>query len=370
MSRGESRILLRRALAALVVVASVSSSVGVARADTRSRIAVAKQRLAALEAQIDNEQARVNALQLSLKSLSAEAALSRSLLSSIQMQLMQNRRRIEASQARYEAFRDAIDNTAAEAYMQGPGGDLVALISPGSVNALTDVYGYADSSAAKQAERARQALDLTAQLVSQRKQETALESKRADAVSRLTSQQDRLGADFVDEQTRLVHLAQARAEVGTLLVQLAKRLRAEELAAALAAASRGTPLSFGRWGQAFLSTIGAPVTRNDLVVMVAWQTAEYTTARWNPLATTYPMPGATRYNSSGVRNYVSLQQGLQATELTLAATGYGYEAILSDLRRSTDPMTTAQAINASSWCHGCANGAYVVNLIPTVEKYY
>jgi hypothetical protein len=104
--------------------------------------------------------------------------------------------------------------------------------------------------------------------------------------------------------------------------------------------------------------------------MVAWQTAEYTQARWNPLATTYPMPGSTVFNSAGVRNYASLSQGLEATRLTLRSAGYGYGAILSDLAASADPLTTAQAINASSWCHGCANGRYVVGLVPAVEAYY
>jgi hypothetical protein len=33
-------------------------------------------------------------------------------------------------------------------------------------------------------------------------------------------------------------------------------------------------------------------------------------------------------------------------------------------------MTTAKAINASMWCSGCANGQYVVDLIPSVEQYY
>ena len=76
------------------------------------------------------------------------------------------------------------------------------------------------------------------------------------------------------------------------------------------------------------------------------------------------------FNSAGVRNYASLGQGIQATIDTLRASGYGYEAILSDLAASADPYTTAGAINASSWCHGCAGGNYVIGLIPAVEAYY
>jgi hypothetical protein len=129
-------------------------------------------------------------------------------------------------------------------------------------------------------------------------------------------------------------------------------------------------MNFGRWATAFLGHIGAPVSRNNLVVLVAWETAEFTSAKWNPLATTYPMPGATSYNSSGVRNYVSVQQGLQATKMTLDQSGLGYEPIVSDLAHSADPMDTARAINASSWCGGCSDGQYVVELVPRVERDY
>jgi hypothetical protein len=82
------------------------------------------------------------------------------------------------------------------------------------------------------------------------------------------------------------------------------------------------------------------------------------------------MPGSTFYNGSGVRNYVSLQQGLQATRETLSRSGLGYEPIMSDLAHNADPMDTARAINASMWCGGCADGQYVVDLIPSVEQHY
>ena len=42
----------------------------------------------------------------------------------------------------------------------------------------------------------------------------------------------------------------------------------------------------------------------------------------------------------------------------------------ADLRASADPVETADAINASGWCHGCAGGQYVIDLVPAVEQYY
>ncbi len=105
--------------------------------------------------------------------------------------------------------------------------------------------------------------------------------------------------------------------------------------------------------------------------MVAWQYSEFTQAEWNPLADTLAMPGSTTFNSVGVQNYASLDQGLQATRYTLVNGPWlGYGAILSELAACADPMTTARAINASMWCRSCAGGEYVVNDVPKVEANY
>jgi hypothetical protein len=143
--------------------------------------------------------------------------------------------------------------------------------------------------------------------------------------------------------------------------------------ASLADITQGaSSVTYGTWAKLFLTTIGAPQCQNNLVSVVAWQAAEYTQARWNPLATTYPMAGAGVFNGASVRNYVSLSQGLQATALTLrtGASSYGYSWILYRLGTCADPSVTAAAINASMWCHGCAGGAYVTGLIPRVEANY
>ena len=45
-------------------------------------------------------------------------------------------------------------------------------------------------------------------------------------------------------------------------------------------------------------------------------------ARFNPLNTTLVLPGSTAYNSIGVQNYTSYDQGVQATVSTLRETPY------------------------------------------------
>jgi hypothetical protein len=130
------------------------------------------------------------------------------------------------------------------------------------------------------------------------------------------------------------------------------------------------PVTYEAWGRAFLATIGVPRCDENVVLTVAWETAESTAALYNPLATTHDMPGAGVFNSAGVRNYVSLSQGLEAARDTLGngAESYGYGAILSALRACASSETTAAAIRDSAWCRGCAGGAYVIGLLPAVRE--
>lgn len=52
-------------------------------------------------------------------------------------------------------------------------------------------------------------------------------------------------------------------------------------------------------------------------VWEAWARAEGGTARFNPFNTTEPWPGASEYNTAGVKNYPSAQAGIAATVATL-----------------------------------------------------
>lgn len=131
-------------------------------------------------------------------------------------------------------------------------------------------------------------------------------------------------------------------------------------------------ISWPQWAAMLLDRLHAPRCANNLIVMVAWAAQEGTDAGWNPLATTLDLPGATLFNSAGVRNYASLSQGLHATVLTLqhGLTTHGYGAIVQGLRACADPVITASAINASDWCRGCADGRYVTGVVTHVIAEY
>jgi hypothetical protein len=105
-----------------------------------------------------------------------------------------------------------------------------------------------------------------------------------------------------------------------------------------------------QWAQHFLTRLGMPLTSENVRLMVAWQQAEGTKAQYNPLATTQSMPGATRFNSVGVKNFASYEDGLTAN--VKAITNGRYENILAALRRGDSAVTTAQAIASSPWGTG------------------
>ena len=116
--------------------------------------------------------------------------------------------------------------------------------------------------------------------------------------------------------------------------------------------------------------MGAPRCHANLVVTIAWQAQEGTQAAWNPLATTHRMTGSTDFNDVGVQNYGSLEQGLRATQETIENgwSDYGYGAIIRSMKDCAGPLDTAAAIAASRWCAGCANGQYVIGIVPAVQE--
>ena len=186
-----------------------------------------------------------------------------------------------------------------------------------------------------------------------------------------------------DARRRLEAVRSAPVAADALRDSFALQTRVGDLEAQLASATAWTDLlatpgiddpaaaepTAGDWARMFLTTIGAPQCDDNVIAMLAWQAQESTSARFNPLATTYEMPGATAFNSVGVRNFVTIAQGLEASRATLElpVDTYGYAVILSSLRACAPAETTAWYVNASAWCRGCSGGTYLTALIPLVR---
>jgi len=114
------------------------------------------------------------------------------------------------------------------------------------------------------------------------------------------------------------------------------------------------PMSFF---DSIMKKLGVTITPEKQKFFKAWQRAENTDAKFNPLATTWKMSGAESFNSVGVQNYNSEQQGIDATVKTLKLS---YYTELTDKLKDDD--ITARELAASTtalskWSGG--NGQYV-----------
>jgi murein DD-endopeptidase MepM/ murein hydrolase activator NlpD len=112
-----------------------------------------------------------------------------------------------------------------------------------------------------------------------------------------------------------------------------------------------TPRNFA---VALLNAIGAPVTSQNLLAIVSWETAEGggfgNRAQFNPLNTTLQMPGSHAINAVGVQAYTSSSQGLTATINTLR--GGAYRGIVAALKAGNSAQAVERAVAASPWGTG------------------
>lgn len=111
------------------------------------------------------------------------------------------------------------------------------------------------------------------------------------------------------------------------------------------------------WGQALCQRLGVPASLQNDLFFRAWAQAEGGTAKYNPFNTTAKMPGSTTNinpngtpNSAGVQDYISAQQGFEATIKTLQ--NGKYNSILSALMVGTSARNCAYALEHSLWGTG------------------
>jgi peptidoglycan hydrolase CwlO-like protein len=175
-----------------------------------------------------------------------------------------------------------------------------------------------------------------------RRDEAAVEDDRRQAV---LAQADLDDQRFAVEQK----IAERAALLKEVVAKIKKILSAPELL--MRAGGKITQVT---WAQAFVKSLGMPMTADNVAAVVAWEMAEgghwYNTAYYNPLNTTQSMPGATIFNSVGVKAYTSWAQGLKASVITIR-NGY-YGGILDALRRGNDAQAVADAVAASPWGTG------------------
>jgi murein L,D-transpeptidase YcbB/YkuD len=94
--------------------------------------------------------------------------------------------------------------------------------------------------------------------------------------------------------------------------------------------------------------VGIPETTENIEIGVAWAQAEGSRALNNPLDTEQGEPGATDFNSAGVKNFPSWTEGIDATVTTL--TNGDYEAVIEAFKNpAASLMDKLNAVNSSPW---------------------
>jgi hypothetical protein len=99
-----------------------------------------------------------------------------------------------------------------------------------------------------------------------------------------------------------------------------------------------------------LDCLGAKPTKGNMDFMYAWRQAEAGRANFNPFNTTKKMPDTTNYNSVGVKNYKSVEDGIKATCDTLKL-GY-YTDIVNGLKNDVGLSKLSKMPSLKIWGTG------------------
>jgi cell wall-associated NlpC family hydrolase len=115
------------------------------------------------------------------------------------------------------------------------------------------------------------------------------------------------------------------------------------------------------WAEALANDLGNPAPdENTLRFINSWIRAEGTAAMYNPLATSQTMPGSTPFNSHNVQNFTSVEQGLEATVITLHSNFPGYADIAEGIR-TNDVERAFAGLVASPWGTQAGDVASIFN---------
>ena len=370
-SRNRSRSLLVALLGVgmvlSLILAQVASAVG-----TQERLDQARADLRTLEDQLASEREQVDVVARQLEALKQAVVQAEERYRELEVLLGRTDAQAEAASTEYEEVQQRLGGIIAEAYMGGTA-EMVAFIMDAESQAdLSDRLGLLSAIAVSNANLADRATQLAFDLEQRSDEIATVTADKAEVLKDLNQQKEDLKAASVKHQEAVRTMEQTRVDLFDLVDQLKEDLRLEDIQYLQQTFRGEASLPYGQWAELFLNEMGAPACRDNLIVVVAWQLNEGTSADWNPLATTYYMPGSTSFNSFGVRNFASLASGLEATRLTLqeGSESYLYGPIIEALRGCSDAMTTAKAINRSSWCAGCTYGKYVTGLVERVAADY
>jgi len=305
--------------------------------------AAAAPSLPQLQREAKRVRSEMKSLQTDLQQVGQRLVDAQARLDEVNARLQTSRRKLARAEADLETQREILAARAAAMYKAGEYtwldifASIESLADIDTLRSLLRAVAEQDRRAENEAQRlAREARRLEREVEGEREQAIVAEQE-------VQNQKAELDQKLVERQVILKDVTK----------RIKKILASGGLGAALAMAKNGefTQLT---WAKALLVAMRLPVTADNLAAITAWEMAEgghwYNTAYYNPLNTTQSMPGASIFNSVGVKAYTSWKQGLEATVITMK-NGY-YDGIIAALRRGNDSAAVAAAVGASPWGTG------------------
>lgn len=326
-----------RIVAAVAVVCLTAGVVACLLAVTPDQAGAAS--LQQLQSEARRTRTQMKQLTAEQRVIAAKWVAARERLDTVNAELVAARQDLTRARAQLDRQRELVAGRMVTMYKAGQYTWLDVVTSASNLSDTETVMDFLRriSMQDRREETEMQALARTA-----RELEADVESERKHAVA--------AQIDLDDQRAALDAKVAERSVVLKGLVARIKKI----LSAPLLLMKSGGDVTQITWAQALLKDLGMPMTADNVAAVVAWEMAEgghwYNTAYYNPLNTTQPMPGATVFNSVGVKAYTSWAQGLRATVITLRNGFYG--GILAALRRGDDAQAVADAVAASPWGTG------------------
>ena len=335
---------IRRHTTRLIATALVAVALAAPAAACLAPPAHATASLQQLQNEARSTRTEMQALEQQMQVIAQKEEAARQRLDVINGQLAQTRIRLDRVQGDLDRQRDLVASRLATMYKSGDYTWFDIILNSGSLSDAETAARFIQDIAAQD----RHDEDQLAQLATEVKSiEKSLEGQRQEA--QVAQQQ-------IDAQQ--LAMENTFAERSALLKDVVARIK-KILSAPMLLMKSGGQVTQVTWAQALVKSLGAPMTADNVAAIVAWEMAEgghwYNTAYYNPLNTTQSMPGATVFNSVGVKAYTSWAQGLRATVITLNNGLYG--GILAALHSGNDANAVAGAVAASPW----GTGSFSVN---------
>jgi peptidoglycan hydrolase CwlO-like protein len=337
--RSLTRRFLRTAIAAAVLAAAGAVCLALPAAAVSAGDHGAPRSLAELQREARRTRAQMERLNAEMEVVTRKWEAARRQLDAVNATLVQARRQLVRSRGELDRQRALVAGRLRTMYKTGEVTWLDVVMSTSSLSETETVVDLLRRISLQDRHEETELQRLTGLA---RRDERAVEEDRQQAV---LAQADLDDQRFAAEQK----VAERAALLKDVVARIKKILSAPELLM-----KAGGKITQVTWAQAFLKSLGMPITADNVAAVVAWEMAEgghwYNTAFFNPLNTTQSMPGATVFNSVGVKAYTSWAQGLKASVITLR-NGY-YGGILDALSRGNDAQAVANAVAASPWGTG------------------